>query len=146
MIITHSLEGERCVGKNNHYKIGAQEELDRPRFDAAPLIAFFAEKEMNYETNAAGRVGCFPCINSAKAELAAMFSRWPDVLEKLRHYEHLVAKASKRGQATFFAASTTPQGGVLVKAQKNGQRLSEPLPNIDAIDDVVTHYARRTPA
>ncbi len=81
-----------------------------------------------------GRVGCFPCINSAKAELAAMFARWPDVLEMLRIYEALVSKASKRGQATFFPASTTPQGTQLVADQKSGIRLEEKLPNIDAIE------------
>lgn len=81
-----------------------------------------------------GRVGCFPCINAPKGELAAIFKRFPDVLEKLRQFELLVSKASKRGQATFYAASTTPQGKRLVAAHKQGLRLDEPLPGIDDIE------------
>lgn len=81
-----------------------------------------------------GRVGCFPCINAQKGELAAIFKRFPDVLEKLRQFELLVSKASKRGQSTFFAASTTPQGKRLVAAQKQGLRLDESLPGIDDIE------------
>jgi 3'-phosphoadenosine 5'-phosphosulfate sulfotransferase (PAPS reductase)/FAD synthetase len=80
-----------------------------------------------------GRVGCFPCINATKAELAEIFKRFPDVLEKLRIFEELVSRASKRGQATFKSASTTPQGKRLVEAQKLGFRLNEPLPGIDAV-------------
>lgn len=81
-----------------------------------------------------GRVGCFPCINATKAELAEIFRRFPEVLEKLRRYERLVAMASKRGAATFKAATTTPQGKALVAAQKQGLRLEEPLPDIDDIE------------
>jgi hypothetical protein len=56
------------------------------------------------------------------------------VLEKLRWFELLVSKASKRGQATLYATSTTPQGKHLVAAQKQGLRLDEPLPGIDDIE------------
>ena len=81
-------------------------------------------------TQGASRVGCWPCINENKEGLAAMFQRAPWVVEKLRHYEITVGKASKRGQATFYAAGTTPQGAALVAAQKRGERLNEPLPTI----------------
>ncbi len=80
-----------------------------------------------------GRVGCFPCINASKAELAAIFLRFPDVLEKLRRFERVVSKASKRAQATFFAAKATPQGKRLAEAQKQGLRLNEPFPGIDEV-------------
>ncbi|WP_299592545.1 phosphoadenosine phosphosulfate reductase family protein [uncultured Tateyamaria sp.] len=81
-----------------------------------------------------GRVGCFPCINARKGELSAIFARFPEVLEKIRHFELLVSKASKRGQATFFAASTTPQGKRLAEDHKRGLRLDEALPGIDDIE------------
>lgn len=80
-----------------------------------------------------GRVGCFPCINASKEELAAIFLRFPDVLEKLRRFEDLVSKASKRPQATFFAAKVTPQGKALAAAQKQGLRLNERIPGIDDV-------------
>lgn len=78
----------------------------------------------------AKRVGCWPCINSGKDELDAMFRRAPWLLDALRAWEIAVGKSSKRGQATFFAAGTTPQGAQLVKAQKAGERLNERLPTI----------------
>lgn len=81
-----------------------------------------------------GRVGCFPCINATKGELSAIFQRFPDVLEKLRRYERLVSRSSKRAQATFFAAKTTPQGKQLVHAQKQGLRLDERFQGIDDIE------------
>lgn len=87
-----------------------------------------------------GRVGCFPCVNATKAELAEIFRRFPDVLEKLRIFEELVSRSSRRGQATFYAAKTTPQGKRLVQAQKQGLRLDEPMPGID---DVAT-WSRTT--
>lgn len=80
-----------------------------------------------------GRVGCFPCINTNKTELSEIFLRFPEVLEKLRLYEHLVAMSSKRGKSTFFAASTTPQGKKLAQDHKLGLRLDETLPGIDDI-------------
>ena len=84
--------------------------------------------------NGQSRVGCFPCINSNKKELAAMFVRFPEVLEKLRHYERLVGSSSKRGKSTFFAARTTPEGKRLAQDQKHGLRLDEALPDIDEVE------------
>lgn len=84
-------------------------------------------------TQGAGRVGCWPCVNSGKAELRTMFQRHPEVLDKLRRWEIAVGKASKRGQATLFAAGATPQGGRLVADQKAGRRLDEALPTIHDI-------------
>ena len=74
-----------------------------------------------------------------------MFLRFPEVIEKLRIYERIVAAASKRGQATFFAAKTTPQGAQLVRAQKLGLRTDEPLPQIDSIAEwaKTTHGGRQ---
>ena len=81
------------------------------------------------------RVGCFPCINTRKFELFEIFKRFPEVLELLRNYEATVSSAAKRGQATFFAASTTPQGSALARAQKQGNRLDERFPGIDSIEE-----------
>lgn len=88
----------------------------------------------------ASRVGCWPCVNENKQGLQAMFARWPDLPEKLRRYEVAVGKASKLGEATFFAAGTTPQGARLVEAQREGRRLDEPIPNIfDVAEWAKTH-------
>ena len=55
-----------------------------------------------------GRVGCMPCINSRKDELAGIARQFPDVIERLREWEYLVSQASKRGSTTFFRATSDP--------------------------------------
>ncbi|MBN7777754.1 phosphoadenosine phosphosulfate reductase family protein [Nitratireductor aquimarinus] len=54
------------------------------------------------------RVGCFPCINCAKAELALVDSHFPEQIDRLEEWERLVTDASKRGHATFFAIVNDP--------------------------------------
>lgn len=49
-----------------------------------------------------GRVGCMPCINSNKNELFEIARRYPGEIERLAEWERIVAKASKRGGASFF--------------------------------------------
>jgi 3'-phosphoadenosine 5'-phosphosulfate sulfotransferase (PAPS reductase)/FAD synthetase len=68
----------------------------------------------------AHRVGCWPCINARKDELAMIGRINPDTVEKLKEWELLVADASKRGAATFFAASTTPEGARMAEAGIDG--------------------------
>ena len=48
------------------------------------------------------RVGCMPCIMCRKGELAEISRRFPEVIERLKRWEKLVSKASKRGSSTFF--------------------------------------------
>jgi len=55
-----------------------------------------------------GRVGCMPCINAAKGELAEIADRFPEAVERIRRWEAIVGMASKRGRSTFFAAGKTP--------------------------------------
>lgn len=54
------------------------------------------------------RVGCMPCINCRKSELRAISKNAPQHIDRIAAWETLVAMASKRGQSTFFAASTDP--------------------------------------
>lgn len=54
------------------------------------------------------RVGCMPCVNCSKDELAAIAVRFPAEVERVREWEQLVSAASKRGSATFFAAVNDP--------------------------------------
>ena len=39
------------------------------------------------------RVGCMPCINSGKADLATMAQRFPEQVEKIREYERVVGES-----------------------------------------------------
>jgi 3'-phosphoadenosine 5'-phosphosulfate sulfotransferase (PAPS reductase)/FAD synthetase len=59
------------------------------------------------------RVGCFPCINANKGELAQIGRRFPEAVKKIAAWERIVAQASKRGKATFFAPDVTPEGAAL---------------------------------
>jgi len=57
----------------------------------------------------ATRVGCWPCINCAKAELALVASSAPQDIERLAAWEALVSKVSRRPDAaTFFTITNDP--------------------------------------
>ncbi len=55
-----------------------------------------------------GRVGCMPCINARKGEIAQIARRFPQEVERIAEWERLVAEVSKRGAATYFARDTAP--------------------------------------
>lgn len=48
------------------------------------------------------RVGCFPCINTAKDGLREIDNAHPWAIDKIREWERLVCSSSKKGLATFF--------------------------------------------
>lgn len=55
-----------------------------------------------------GRVGCMLCINCEKQEIAQADQRFPEVIDRLREWEVIVALVSRRGEATFFPAPMIP--------------------------------------
>ena len=67
------------------------------------------------------RVGCMPCINCSKEELAEIARRWAEVIERIHTWEQCVAAASKRGGASFFPA---PNDG---RADLQGRNIPERL-------------------
>ena len=48
------------------------------------------------------RVGCMPCINSNKEDIYNIYKRFPEVIKKLKLWEDIAGKTSKREMATFF--------------------------------------------
>ncbi|QFY42970.1 phosphoadenosine phosphosulfate reductase family protein [Candidatus Methylospira mobilis] len=48
------------------------------------------------------RVGCMPCINANKNEIAQIAARFPGHIQRIAEWERLVCAVSKRGFATFF--------------------------------------------
>ncbi|AYZ47977.1 phosphoadenosine phosphosulfate reductase family protein [Pseudomonas aeruginosa] len=62
-----------------------------------------------------GRVGCMPCINCRKGELREIALRFPEHIDRIEQWEHLVRAASKRGGATFFAGSNAKHQGGSIK-------------------------------
>lgn len=59
-------------------------------------------------TQGMGRVGCMPCINCRKHELAAIAGRFPDEISRVAEWEQLVSQTNRRRSATFFATKTDP--------------------------------------
>ena len=49
------------------------------------------------------RVGCMPCINARKNEIAEISRRWPDVIDRIDQWEKTVSGAARRGFSTFFS-------------------------------------------
>lgn len=58
-----------------------------------------------------GRVGCMPCVNVRKSELATIAARYPEELERVAQWERLVSMASKRGSSTLTLAYSDPKSG-----------------------------------
>ncbi len=58
------------------------------------------------------RVGCMPCINTGKEELAEIAKRWPWVIDKLEEWEGLMRKVSKLGHSSFFPAPEDGRGAL----------------------------------
>ncbi|PWC10521.1 phosphoadenosine phosphosulfate reductase family protein [Brenneria corticis] len=54
------------------------------------------------------RVGCMPCINVSKSEMAEIFKRWPEEITRVAEWEHLVAACSRRQNSTFFPSTNDP--------------------------------------
>lgn len=75
---------------------------------AASVVAYVQSRgvELNpLYRQGMGRVGCMPCINAGKNELAQIANRWPEHVARVRAWEDLVSQASKRGRTTFFTDS-----------------------------------------
>lgn len=56
-----------------------------------------------------GRVGCMPCIHANKAELAEIFSRWPEEIARVARWERIVALCSRHQNSTFFPSAQDPK-------------------------------------
>jgi 3'-phosphoadenosine 5'-phosphosulfate sulfotransferase (PAPS reductase)/FAD synthetase len=65
------------------------------------------------------RVGCMPCVNARKGEIAQIFKRFPEEIERVAEWERIVSRVSKRGTSTFFPATTDP-----MKVTKNNDEIS----------------------
>ena len=85
--------------------------FDRARKAGMPINPLYSE--------GMSRVGCFPCINASKGELREIGLRFPEAVERIAAWENIVADASKRGAATFFAPDVTPESAAL------GERLKK---------------------
>lgn len=79
------------------------------------------------------RVGCFPCINSRKAEIRAMARFRPERIDYLRNQERMVGEDRGDGISTFFARNTVP----LAHRTKEIKTVKGEKMLVCTIDDVV---------
>ena len=76
------------------------------------------------------RVGCMPCVNVNKAELAEIFTRWPEEISRVAEWERIVAQCSRRGNAAFFHSGMDP-----MKAEADGANVTLDSHGIEAYRD-----------
>lgn len=72
----------------------AQQTVDFVKMFGVELNPLYAQ--------AMDRVGCMPCINTTKAELAEISRRFPEHIERIAEWEAIVREVSKWGDASFF--------------------------------------------
>lgn len=82
-----------------------------------PILAWTAQQTVDYVrsrghrlnplySQGMGRVGCMPCINARKSEIAEIARRFPEHVERIAEWERLVGEASKLDKSSFFPAPT----------------------------------------
>lgn len=94
----HALRFERLAPRLDVY---------RPIVDwtAAQVFEFCASRGIRPNPlylQGMSRVGCMPCINAGKAEIAEIARRFPEHIERIAEWERLVSAGSKRGFTSFF--------------------------------------------
>lgn len=120
-----SWQGVRADESINRRYLPECDEVGGGLFNYRPILkwdipaVFEAHRYMGIKPNplysqGMGRVGCMPCINCRKDELREIALRFPEVIDRIDHWERIVQQASKRGAATFFAGSNAkhPKGSI----------------------------------
>lgn len=97
--------------------LGANVGIYRPilRWPAAACFEAMAHRGIAPNplyTQGMTRVGCMPCINTSKDELAEIARRWPWVIDKLEAWERIVMQVSKCRGASFFPAPHDGRGAL----------------------------------
>ncbi len=120
-----SWQGVRADESINRRYLPECDEVGGGLFNYRPILkwdipaVFEAHRYMGIKPNplysqGMGRVGCMPCINCRKDELREIALRFPEVIDRIDHWERIVQQASKCGAATFFAGSNAkhPKGSI----------------------------------
>lgn len=83
--------------------------IDWKHADVFALAKFHGIKPNPLYLQGCGWVGCMPCINVNKAELAQIFQRWPEEIARVAAWERLVAACSRRQNSTFCPSTNDPK-------------------------------------
>ena len=113
-----SWQGVRRDESLNRRYLNECDEVGGGLFNYRPILkwdvaaVFEAHRYMGIKPNplyaqGMSRVGCMPCINCSKDELREIALRFPEVIDRIARWESAVAKAAKRGAASFFTVKNT---------------------------------------
>jgi len=115
----YSWQGVRADESRARSLLPVQDEVGNGLFNYRPLLHWSAADAFDmhrrhgirwnplYEQGM-GRVGCMPCVNTRKEELANISRRFPEVIERIAAWERAVSSACKRRNSTFFPAVGDP--------------------------------------
>ena len=80
------------------------------RWTAADVFAYIAKRGAPLNPlyrQGMSRVGCMPCINARKGEIAEISRRFPEEIDRVAEWERLVSLAvKKQGYSVFFPPNT----------------------------------------
>lgn len=118
-----SWQGVRADESLNRKYLPECDEVGGGLFNYRPILkwdvaaVFEAHRYMGIKPNplysqGMSRVGCMPCINCSKEELRAIALRFPEVIERIASWEQAVARAAKRGAASFFTVKNLSTKGL----------------------------------
>lgn len=113
-----SWQGFRRDESMNRRKARMFESIGPNMWAYRPLVEWSAQRVFDYHAQhniepnplykqGMTRVGCMPCINVRKSELAEIAARFPEHIERIAEWENKVGQCAKRGQSTFFAGDLT---------------------------------------
>jgi 3'-phosphoadenosine 5'-phosphosulfate sulfotransferase (PAPS reductase)/FAD synthetase len=110
-----SWQGVRADESRSRAKLPEREDVGGGLSIYRPILNWTAQQVIEYSESRGirsnplyrmgmGRVGCMPCINCRKGELAEIAKRFPDQIDRIEQWEAVVARVSKSGSSTFFSA------------------------------------------
>ena len=118
-----SWQGVRRDESLNRRYLNECDEVGGGLFNYRPILkwdvaaVFEAHRYMGIKPNplyaqGMSRVGCMPCINCSKDELREIALRFPEVIDRIWRWEQAVARAAKRGAASFFTVKNMSAKGL----------------------------------
>jgi len=119
-----SWQGVRRDESQNRRNAKGFEEIGAGLFAYRPIAGWTAQETVDFVRScglklnplyAQGmtRVGCMPCINANKEELAEIARRFPEHIDRIAEWERLVNGVSKAGDASFFPSPDRDNRGAL---------------------------------
>jgi hypothetical protein len=113
-----SWQGVRAEESAHRSCLSAREELGKGIEIYRPILRWSAEdafekhRAYGIEPNplykqGMSRVGCMPCVNCSKGQLAQIANRFPEHIERIAEWERLVSGVCRRGTPVSFFHKTT---------------------------------------